>query len=185
MYQKNINFYFQMLWFISVLFHSAFYCHLSSILPLFSLFFFLGVFLFLLVCSYFYPNFLADLPLCSISYRQPLSTPVHIKWDQAAEKEKGRDMIWGIEFLANPYHNPNHIWSEELDTFQDQAAEKEKDRYDLRNCKSVHLKRDRASEQKRKRERYDLRNRILCKSNNERSLSYPLPIIYYGNFHLL
>ena len=174
-----------MLWFISVLFHSAFYCHLSSILPLFSLFFFLGVFLFLLVCSYFYPNFLADLPPCSISYRQPLSTPVHIKWDQAAEKEKGRDVIWGIEFLANPYHNPNHIWSEELDTFQDQAAEKEKDRYDLRNCKSVHLKRDRASEQKRKRERYDLRNRILCKSNNERSLSYPLPIIYYGNFHLL
>ena len=102
MYQKNINFYFQMLWFISVLFHSAFYCHLSSILPLFSLFFFLGVFLFLLVCSYFYPNFLADLPLCSISYRQPLSTPVHIKWDQATEKEKERDMIWEIEYFANP-----------------------------------------------------------------------------------
>ena len=61
---------------------------------------------------------LSSLP-CSISYRQPLSTPVHIKWDRAAKKEKRerydlenrilwklqqkrRDIIWRIEYFPNP-----------------------------------------------------------------------------------
>ena len=90
-------------------------------------------------CSDFYPYFLPQLRYRSISYRQPLSTPVHIKWDQAATKRK-----------REGYDLKNRI-----------LCKSDRILY-ISNKNTVHIKWDQAAT-KRKR---DLKNRILCKSYN-------------------